>query len=211
MIHRRNALEQGLYPFYPLFPDASWVERLVPLGIKTVQLRYKGSDHKEIRRQVERSLQVCIAHGCTLVVNDHWREALALGAEHLHLGQDDLMDADLSTIKAREMLVGISTHNDAELQLALTAGANSIALGPIYQSSAKDTGHAPQGQDRISEWRKKIGDVPLIAIGGITLDKASAITTAGADTIAVITDVIGNPDPEQRTRDWLAWQKSQLD
>ena len=206
--HRRNALESGIKPFYPILPDADWIERLVPLGVRTVQLRYKGTQTQAIRQQITRSLEICIAHDCHLIVNDHWREALSLGAEHVHLGQEDLATADIPTMHAREMLVGISTHTPSEVEIALSAGADSIALGPIFASRAKNVGHAPQGPAKLSDWRRRIGDRPLIAIGGITLDQASAMLAAGADAVAVITDVTGHAEPERRTLEWLAWQNA---
>ncbi len=198
----------GLLPFYPILPDADWIARLVPLGIGTVQLRWKGTDPAEIRRQIARSLEVCRAHDCRLVVNDHWREALALGATAVHLGQEDLVDADVAALHARGIHVGISTHTEAELAIAQAAGADAIALGPIYPPRGKFVDHGPQGLARITDWRRRVGDKPLIAIGGITLDQASDVVAAGADSVAVITDVTTAADPQARVALWLGWQRS---
>ncbi len=207
MNHRPKSGTQPT-PFYPILPDATWIERLVPLGIRTVQLRYKSGDSNEIRRQIERSLQVCITHECLLIVNDHWREALLLGAEYVHLGQEDLAEADIATLTAREIRFGLSTHDLAELETAQAQTPNSIALGPIYSTSTKNTGRAPQGLARVSEWRRLVGDVPLTAIGGITLDIAPAVIAAGADSIAVVSDVTAALSPEARVNQWLAWELS---
>jgi thiamine-phosphate pyrophosphorylase len=195
-------------PFYPILPDATWIERLVPLGIRTVQLRYKGSDTLEIRHQIARALEVCIAFECLLIVNDHWREALLVGAEYVHLGQEDLATADIATLTAREMRVGLSTHDHAELRVARLQNPDSIALGPIYSTSTKDTGRAPQGLARVSEWRCLVGDRPLTAIGGITLATAPAVIAAGADSVAVVSDVTTAVSPEARVSQWLAWELS---
>src|SRR5919109_233179 len=92
---------EGLDVFYPIVPDAAWLQRLVPLGIRTVQLRLKNATSDEVRRQITESLEVCIRYNCQLIVNDHWREAIAVGADYVHLGQEDLTGVDLPTIKAR--------------------------------------------------------------------------------------------------------------
>lgn len=192
--------------FYPILPDAGWIERLVPLGIGMVQLRFKSSDPAAISQQVRRSLAVCRAQGCELVVNDHWRVAIDAGASHVHLGQEDLETADIAAIHAAGLRLDISTHTDAELDVALAARPTAVALGPIYPTRGKDVGHGPQGLEQIKRWRARIGAMPLIAIGGITLERATAVVAAGADSIAVITDVTGHDRPEERVRQWLAWQ-----
>ncbi len=189
--------------FYPIVPDAAWVARIVPLGVKAVQLRVKDAGEAEIRAQIAAALDTCRRHGCTLVVNDYWREAIDLGAEFVHLGQEDLVDADLAAIRKAGIRLGISTHTPEELEIALAASPDHVALGPIYETTLKVMKYAPQGLDRIGEWKRLIR-CPLVAIGGITLERAPAVFAAGADSIAVVTDVIKHPDPEARVRDWLA-------
>lgn len=191
--------------FYPIVPDAGWARRLVPLGIKTVQLRYKGTDAREIRREIAQSLELCIAHGCQLIVNDHWQAAIDVGADFVHLGQEDLAAADLATIKAAGMRLGVSTHDEAELAIALAAEPDYVALGPIWETKLKVMKWAPQGLDRVRAWKQKIGDLPLCAIGGITPERAPSVLAAGADCVAVITDFFTHPDPESRVCEWLSW------
>lgn len=191
--------------FYPILPTAAWIERLVPLGIGLVQLRLKSDDAREVQRQVSSSLAICATHGCELVVNDHWQAAIDAGASHVHLGQEDLATADLDAIAKAGLRLDISTHTDAELDIALAAKPSAVALGPIYPTRGKDVGHGPQGLDQIKRWRQRVGRLPLIAIGGITLERAAGVIAAGADSIAVITDVTGNDNPEARVREWLAW------
>jgi thiamine-phosphate pyrophosphorylase len=200
--------EPQISPFYPILPDADWIARLVPIGIRTVQLRYKSDDTTAIRRQIAQALEICIAHECLLVVNDHWREALLVGAESVHLGQEDLRDADLATLAARAVSVGLSTHDLPELALAQRMAPASIALGPIYATPSKSTGRQPQGLAQITNWRGRIGSCHLTAIGGITLEQAPHILAAGADSIAVISDVTKHADPELRVRQWLTWERS---
>jgi thiamine-phosphate pyrophosphorylase len=191
--------------FYPILPDAGWIARLVPLGIRTVQLRLKGAPPDEVRRQIAESLEICSRHDCQLIVNDYWREALSTGATYVHLGQEDLADADVPALKARGIRLGLSTHSPDELAAALAAGPDYVALGPIYETKLKAMKWAPQGLGRIGEWRARIGRLPLIAIGGITPERAPPILAAGADSVAVITDFMTHPDPDRRLMEWLAW------
>ena len=115
------------------------------------------------------------------MVNDYWRAAIVAGAKHLHLGQEDLADADLAAIRDAGLTLGISTHDDAELETALRAKPDYIALGPIFPTTLKSMRFAPQGIPKITEWKKRIGNIPLVAIGGIKLEQARGIFAAGAD------------------------------
>lgn len=194
--------------FYPIAPDLGWLERLVPLGVGTIQLRLKSASEAEVRRQIARSLEVCRAHGCQFIVNDYWRDAIALGADYVHLGQEDLATADVRAIKSAGCRLGISTHDDAELERALAAEPDYVALGPIYETKLKVMRWAPQGLDRIGVWKTRVGRLPLVAIGGITPERASGVLAAGADSVAVITDFVTHADPEARVRQWLAWERA---
>jgi thiamine-phosphate pyrophosphorylase len=195
----------GLDVFYPIVPDIGWMRRLVPLGVRTIQLRLKDASETEVRRQIQESLEICIGHACQLIVNDYWREAIAAGADYIHLGQEDLAAADIPTIKAAGVKVGISTHNEKELAIALAAEPNYVALGPIYETKLKVMKFGPQGVDRVRQWKQRIGEMPLCAIGGITPERAPGVVAAGADTVAVITDFFTHANPEARVRQWLAW------
>jgi thiamine-phosphate pyrophosphorylase len=192
-----------LHRFYPIVPDAAWVQRIVPLGVKTLQLRVKGAGLDHVRAEIARSQAICESHGCQLIVNDYWREAIDLGAEFVHLGQEDLAEADLPAIRKAGIKLGISTHTPEELQIALAAEPDHVALGPVYETTLKAMKYPPQGLDRIREWKTRIA-CPLVAIGGITLERAPGVFQAGADSIAVVTDIVGHPEPEKRVIAWLA-------
>jgi thiamine-phosphate pyrophosphorylase len=194
--------------FYPIVPDLAWMERLVPLGIRTVQLRLKDAESGEIRRQIKGSIDVCARHGCTLIVNDHWREAIEAGARFVHLGQEDLVVSDIAALKAAGVKIGLSTHDPEELAIGLAAKPDYVALGPIYETKLKIMKWEPQGLARVSEWKSRIGDLPLCAIGGITPERAAGVYEAGADSLAVITDFYTHPDPEARVRTWVKWARS---
>lgn len=199
----------GIDVFYPIVPDASWVARVVPLGVRTLQLRLKDAATDEVRRQIADSLDVARHHGCQLIVNDYWREAIEAGADYIHLGQEDLAGADLAAIKAAGLRLGISTHSEEELDIALAAKPDYVALGPIYETKLKAMKWAPQGLARVTEWKQRVGALPLVAIGGITPERASAIAAAGADSVAVITDFMTAQHPEQRIEIWLEWAARQ--
>jgi len=191
-----------LHRFYPVLPDLSWLERLVPLGVKTVQLRLKDATAGEINRQIEASLELCAAHDCQLIVNDYWREAIALGADYIHLGQEDLAGADLEAIQNSGLKLGISTHSHEELEIALNAKPDYVALGPVYETKLKKMKWAPQGLERVTEWKSRL-PCPLVAIAGITVERAPDVLAAGADSLAVVTDIITQADPELRVGEWL--------
>lgn len=189
--------------FYPIVPDVGWLERIVPLGVTFVQLRIKDASSADVAAQAKRAAGFCKEHNCKLVLNDYWEIALDSGIDFIHLGQDDLREADLEAIKLAGIKLGISTHDQAELAAALAAEPDYVALGPIYETKLKAMPWAPQGLDKIKEWRTRIGSLPLVAIGGLTPERAAGALEAGADSLAVITDFFTAPDPEARIQLWL--------
>lgn len=194
--------------FYPIAPDLGWMQRIVPLGARTVQLRLKDAAPAEVRRQISESQALCKRHGAQLIVNDYWREAIECGCDFVHLGQEDLAAADVAAIKAAGMKLGISTHDHAELAIALAAKPDYVALGPIWETKLKAMKWAPQGLDRIRDWKSRVGAIPLCCIGGITPERAPSVRESGADSVAVITDFFTAPDPEARLKQWIAWARS---
>jgi thiamine-phosphate pyrophosphorylase len=187
--------------FYPVVPNLDWVRRLVP-GARLIQLRLKDAPEPELRRQAAEAAALCRAHGALLVLNDFWRVAIDLRLDAVHLGQEDLQDADLAAIRAAGLRLGISTHGEAELDAALAAAPDYVALGPVYPTTLKVMPWAPQGLDRLGQWKRRIGALPLVAIGGITLERAPGCLRAGADCVAVVSDVLAHATPEQRAWDW---------
>lgn len=193
----------GIDVFYPILPSSDWIRRLVPLGLTTVQLRLKDAAAAEIDRQIAEAREVCAAHGCQLVVNDYWQAALDLGCDYVHLGQEDLAAADVPALKQAGVRIGISTHSEAELAIALAAEPDYVALGPIYETKLKVMKWAPQGLARVGDWKRRLGGRPLVAIGGITPERAPGVVAAGADSVAVVTDFMTAPDPRVRIQEWL--------
>ncbi|MEI2770066.1 MAG: thiamine phosphate synthase [Candidatus Competibacter sp.] len=166
-------------------------------------LRIKGQPESAVRRQIREALAVAADYDdCQLIINDYWQESIREGATWLHLGQEDLAGADLAAIRAAGIRLGVSTHSPEELANALDAGPDYVALGPVYETTLKKMPWSPQGLERIGEWKARFA-CPLVAIGGITLERAPAVLAAGADSIAVVSDVLRAPDPEDRVRAWL--------
>jgi len=192
--------------FYPIVDSVAWVARLTRLGVGTIQLRAKNLNDAEALQIVADALEVTRGTPTKLIVNDYWRAAIVAGARHLHLGQEDLAGADLAAIREASLTLGISTHDDEELAAALRAKPDYIALGPIFPTTLKAMRFAPQGVAKITEWKRRVGSIPLVAIGGIKLEHAAEIFAAGADSIAVVSDVTQNAAPDARVRAWLGLQ-----
>ncbi len=188
--------------FYPVLPDAAMIARLVPMGVRLVQLRFKG-DAGDIPAQIAASMAVCARHGAQLVVNDHWQAALDQGVDFIHLGQEDLDAADTAAIARAGVRLGVSTHDRAELDRALALNPAYIALGPIWPTLLKQMPWRPQGLEKLTRWKSRLGDIPLVAIGGLTLPRLPDVFAAGADVAAVVTDLVTAPDPEAKTRLWV--------
>jgi thiamine-phosphate pyrophosphorylase len=193
--------------FYPVVPSAEWVARLVPAGARFVQLRIKEQPPSEIRRQVREALAVCVRHGAQLIVNDYWQVAIDEKCPWVHLGQEDLACADIAAIKRAGLLLGVSTHDHAELEKGLAVEPDYVALGPIYPTLLKKMAFGPQGLERIGEWKKLIGRKPLVAIGGLNVERALLCLRAGADSAAVVGDIVNNADPIAQARSWIAATK----
>lgn len=192
-----------LDPFYLIVDSAEWIERLVPLGVRLVQLRKKDGGEAELRTAIRRAQATCTAHDCQLIINDHWRLAIDEGCDFVHLGQEDLGLADLKAIRAAGLKLGLSTHDEAELETALAASPDYVALGPVWPTILKKMKWAPQGLDRLRDWKARIGSLPLVAIGGLNIDRIDSVFAHGADSAALVTDITLNADPEARTRQWI--------
>jgi thiamine-phosphate pyrophosphorylase len=189
---------------YPVVDRAEWVQRLLPLGVRLVQLRVKDRPDEEVRAEIREAKALCADAGAQLIVNDHWELALAEKCDFVHLGQGDLDTTDVSALRKNAVKIGVSTHDDAELERALLLEPDYIALGPIYPTLLKVMPWAPQGLERLAEWKRRAAGIPLVAIGGLTVERLRGVFAAGADVAAVVTDIVRSADPEARTREWLA-------
>ena len=189
--------------FYPIFDSVDWLRRMLPLGVRLVQLRIKDRPEAELRQAIGQAQALCRRHGAVLVVNDHWRLAIEAGCDWVHLGQEDLDTADLPAIRRAGLRLGISTHDHAELDRALSLAPDYVALGPVYPTILKAMRWERQGLERVTEWKRLVGDVPLVAIGGMSVERAAGVFAAGADIVSAVTDITLHADPEARARAWI--------
>lgn len=194
----------SLDPFYLIVDSAAWLPRLLPGGVRLVQLRVKDRPEAALREEIRAAKALCAQHGAQLVVNDYWRLSIDEGCDFVHLGQGDLDTADIAAIRRHGMRLGVSTHDESELDRALALSPDYVALGPVWPTLLKEMKFAPQGLEKIAEWKRRIGDCPLVAIGGLTPLRASLALAGGADSACVVTDILRNADPEARTREWIA-------
>jgi thiamine-phosphate pyrophosphorylase len=190
--------------FYLIVDSAEWLARLLPCGVTFVQLRVKDQPEAAVRREIAAARTLCSRYEAQLVVNDYWRLAIEEKCDFVHLGQSDLLTADLRAIRCAGLRLGISTHDEAELETAIAAKPDYVALGPIYPTVLKAMPFPPRGLARIGEWKRKIAPLPLVAIGGISLERLPLVLEAGADSAAVVTDILRHGDPEARTEAWVA-------
>lgn len=193
-----------LDPFYLIVDNSDWIERLVPLGVKLVQLRIKDQPDEEIVRQIRIAKTVCESNSCRLIVNDYWQLAISERCDFIHLGQEDLADADLDAIRKAGLKLGVSTHDGEELDTALAVNPEYVALGPVYPTILKKMKWVPQGLEKITRWKSQVGDLPLVAIGGLNTVRVPGVFEHGADSAAVVTDILLHADPEARTKEWIA-------
>lgn len=189
--------------FYPIFDHSDWLKRMLPLGIKLVQLRVKDQPDAVVREHIEISRDLCRDHGAVLVINDYWKMAIDLGCDWLHLGQEDLDEADISAIRKAGIKLGVSTHDDDELERVLAMDPDYVALGPVYPTILKKMKWHQQGLPRVTEWKERVGTTPLVGIGGMSVERAAGVFEAGADIVSAVTDITLNTDPEARVRQWL--------
>ncbi|KJZ18006.1 thiamine phosphate synthase [Loktanella sp. S4079] len=190
--------------FYLIVGDVALLSRLVPLGVRLVQLRIKDQPKTEIRRQITLAREICREYNAQLVVNDYWELAIDLGCDFVHLGQEDMDNADFDALRRANIRFGLSTHDDDERTRALSLEPDYIALGPIYPTLLKQMKWAPQGLEKITRWKHECQDTPLVAIGGLTIERLPGVFGAGADSAAVVTDIQQAPDPQSQTRKWIS-------
>lgn len=193
----------------PVVESVALVAEVVAAGARHVQLRLKDLAEAEIGVAVGAAQAVCAQYGARLWVNDHWRAAVAHGAYGVHVGQEDLaaMGApSVAALAASGLRLGVSTHSYAELATALGVRPSYISLGPIYATASKDVSKwGEQGLERIASWRRLVpAHVPLIAIGGISIERAPGVLAAGAEGIAVISAITKATDRAAAVREWQA-------
>lgn len=174
-------------------------------GVRLLQLRAKQAAARDVLAWTDALARLAGAD-TWIIVNDRVDIALAAGTRHVHLGQDDLPVEDARRILGADAVIGLSTHTSAQIAEACGADADYFAVGPVFGTRTKDTGYAPVGTTLVREARRYAldhGALPLVAIGGITLDTAPSVIEAGADAVVVISDLLVGRDPGARVRAYL--------
>jgi thiamine-phosphate pyrophosphorylase len=185
---------------------AEQVARLCDGGAAVIQLREKNLGPREFYREAEQALSVARERGVQLIVNDRADIALALGAHGVHLGQDDMPPASARSLLGEGAIIGYSTHNVEQALTAARLPVDYIAIGPVFATSSKSNPDTPVGLEGVARVREAVGQIPLVAIGGITRENARAVVEAGADAVAVIGALLAPTDSAEiarRTREFL--------
>jgi thiamine-phosphate diphosphorylase len=192
----------GALGFYPVVPDAEWVQRLLGWGVRTIQLRHKPliDDTKALAQQVRAAVAAGRGvAGAQVFINDHWQLALAEGAYGVHLGQEDwaeLGSAERELLRVSGMRLGLSTHTPEEWALAQAARPSYLAIGPVYPTTLKVMPYEAVGLERLREWTLQVSPCPVVAIGGISLERLPAVVACHVHGVAVVSAVTQASDPQ---------------
>ena len=195
---RENAFETcpkqlGLYA---VLPDASWVGRMAHAGVPTVQLRFKSDDPEAIRRETVAAVDAVRGTSALLFINDHWQAAIDAGAYGVHLGQEDMQAANLTTIRDAGLRLGLSSHGYAEMVKADAFSPSYIAMGAVYATTLKRMVTPPQGPERLHVYARLMRNYPLVGIGGIDESNINDVLTSGIGSVAVVRSLVTAIQPE---------------
>ncbi|WP_281560449.1 thiamine phosphate synthase [Thalassomonas sp. RHCl1] len=193
-IKRQDGKKLGLYP---VIDSLAWLERLLPLELEIIQLRIKNTDPATLEQLIRDAVKLASRYNTRLFINDHWQLAIKHGAYGVHLGQEDLHSADLAQIQQSGLRLGISTHGCYEFLLAQQLKPSYLAIGAIFATQTKDMTGQIQGVDNLSRLLALATDIPVVAIGGINLERAARVWQTGVDSMAVVTAITQAAEPEQ--------------
>lgn len=193
---------------YPVVDSVLWIERLLAAGVRTLQLRIKDGDDRQIEVAVRDAIALGKQYGARLFINDYWHLAIKYNAYGVHLGQEDLDVADLDAIRHAGLRLGLSTHDDAELDRALALRPSYIALGHIFPTQTKEMPSAPQGIAELKRHLARLQHIPTVAIGGISLARVPEVLATGVGSIAVVSAITQAEDWQAATRQLLALVES---
>jgi thiamine-phosphate pyrophosphorylase len=183
-------------------PELHCAQKLVDAGVRLLQYRNKTASSREMLESSKLLSALLIRQSVTFLVNDRADVASLAGASGVHLGQEDLGVEEARLVIGTERLVGVSTHTLQQFQQAAATSADYLAVGPVFATSTKTNPDPVVGTDFIRRVRG-LTKKPIVAIGGITLDRAAEVIQAGADCVAVISDILRAPDPGQRARQYV--------
>ncbi len=177
---------------YPLVDRAEKLETLFSLGITTAQLRVKDLKEKTLEDEVIKAIEISNNYNARLFINDFWELAIKHKAYGIHLGQEDLVGADLNAIHEADIRLGVSTHTTKEIEMALEIEPSYLAIGPIFETRSKVVNYDTVGIEELKKWSANVA-YPIVAIGGINLENIEdIITIPTVDGIAMISEVLEN-------------------
>ncbi|ELY4483145.1 thiamine phosphate synthase [Cronobacter turicensis] len=179
---------------YPVVDSVGWITRLLEAGVRTLQLRIKDKTEAEVEADVAAAIALGQRYHARLFINDYWRLAIKHQAYGVHLGQEDLETSDPDAIRRAGLRLGVSTHDDMEIDVALAVRPSYIALGHVFPTQTKQMPSAPQGLAQLAAHVERLGDYPTVAIGGISLERAPAVLETGVGSIAVVSAITHAPD-----------------
>lgn len=188
---------------YVIVDSYEWIERLIHAGVKTLQIRIKDRSPEQAEEEIARCIALAKQHQVRLFVDDFWQLATKYQAYGVHLGQEDLRTADLNAIQQAGLRLGVSTHNREEIELVLPLRPSYIALGHIFPTQSKIMPSAPQGIANLAAQVKDLGDMPTVAIGGITASHFADVLATGVGSIAVISAVTQAEDWQSAVKNLL--------
>lgn len=188
---------------YPVVDSVEWIERLLKTGVTTLQLRIKDKQPDDVEQEIIEAIKLGKQYHARLFINDYWQLAIKHHAYGVHLGQEDLDIADLNAIKQSGLRLGISTHDEVELQRAKTLRPSYIALGHIFPTTTKDMPSKPQGLKALKHQVEQTPDFPTVAIGGISLERVPDVVATGVGSVALVSAITKAPDWQQVTRKLL--------
>ncbi|CCJ87308.1 Thiamin-phosphate pyrophosphorylase [Cronobacter dublinensis 582] len=188
---------------YPVVDSVGWIARLLEAGVRTLQLRIKDKTDADVEADVRAAIDLGKRYYARLFINDYWRLAIKHQAYGVHLGQEDLQTADLDAIRAAGLRLGVSTHDDMEIDVALAVRPSYIALGHVFPTQTKQMPSAPQGLAQLAAHVQRLGDYPTVAIGGISLARAPAVLETGVGSIAVVSAITQAADWRAATQQLL--------
>ncbi len=175
--------------FYAVVPTFAWVKKCVDAGVSTVQLRNKDLQGEALKAEIAACVAACQGTNTQLFINDYWQLAMECGAYGVHLGQEDMDDADLASMAKSGLRLGLSTHSVDELDRALSVAPSYVACGPIYETTTKKMAASPRGLERLTRYVEQAGDTPTVAIGGIDLERMAGVLATGVSSVAVVRGV----------------------
>ncbi|WEP49245.1 thiamine phosphate synthase [Cronobacter dublinensis subsp. beijingensis] len=188
---------------YPVVDSVEWIARLLEAGVRTLQLRIKDKTDAGVEADVRAAIDLGKRYHARLFINDYWRLAIKHQAYGVHLGQEDLQTADLNAIRAAGLRLGVSTHDDMEIEVALAVRPSYVALGHVFPTQTKQMPSAPQGLAQLAAHVQRLGDYPTVAIGGISLARAPAVLETGVGSIAVVSAITQAADWRAATQQLL--------